>query len=206
AEYARQGFFQLVAVAVLTLLVIAAVIRFGSRREDRHWLRGLLGMLCLLTIVILFSASTRMNLYQEAYGFTRLRLLVDLANLWLGAIFCLLIVAGISWRAAWLPRAVVLVSIVAVVGFGIYDPDARIAERNIERFRATGEIDLAYLSGLSTDALPHLLGLPEPHRSCAIGPIVARSRSSSPWSFNLSRNVATEVADEIDGTEPPCNF
>ena len=45
AEYARQGFWQLLAVTVLTLLVIGVVVRFARRDSsgDRAWLRVLLG-------------------------------------------------------------------------------------------------------------------------------------------------------------------
>ncbi len=45
AEYARQGFWQLLAVTVLTLLVIGVVVRFARRESvvDRTWLRVLLG-------------------------------------------------------------------------------------------------------------------------------------------------------------------
>ncbi len=51
---------------------------------DRLWLRGALGLLCVLTLVVVVSALHRMSLYQQAYGYTRLRLLVDAFEGWLG--------------------------------------------------------------------------------------------------------------------------
>ena len=192
AEYARQGFFQLVVVAILTLGVIAATIAFSHHEDERNLLRILLGSLCVLTLVILVSAARRMDLYQEAYGFTRLRLLVDLSIVWLGAVFSAILVAGLRWRGGWLPRAIVGISLASCVGFGLYNPDLHIARRNIERFQATGDIDLAYLSTLSTDALGALVELPEPHRSCVVAPILARAPESEPlWSYNLSRRAAS---------------
>ena len=57
--------------------------RFASRPSsprttsaDRAWVRGSLGLLCALTLVVVASALHRMHLYQQAYGFTVLRLLV----------------------------------------------------------------------------------------------------------------------------------
>lgn len=199
AEYAREGFFQLIAVSVLTLAVIAAVVRFGRYEHTRGWLRLLSGALCALTLVILVSAVTRMNLYQEAYGFTRLRLLVDLFIYWLGACFVLIMAAGLFWNAQWLPRALVLTTLVGVIGFGLSDPDARIARRNVERFEITGDIDVTYLAGLSADAVPALLELDHPQAGCVIQQILARSNETeSLWSFNLARRHARDLP------RPPC--
>jgi Domain of unknown function (DUF4173) len=194
AEYARQGFFQLIVVALLTLGVVAAAVRF-SRVEvsDRRWMKTLLGLLCLFTLVILASALTRMNLYQETYGFTRLRLLVDVTIVWLGAVFMMLFAAGIKWGGAWLPRAVVLLSAVTLVGFNIYNPDARIGERNIDRYFRTGKIDLGYLAGLSPDAVSQLIRLPEPLRSCALAGMESRVANDSFWSWNLARQDARRL-------------
>ena len=48
----------------------------GRRRIDRVLLRALLGPLSALTLVIVASALLRMADYEQAYGFTRRRLLV----------------------------------------------------------------------------------------------------------------------------------
>src|SRR3954470_21568421 len=77
AEYAHQGFGQLMAAAALTLAVIALA------RRDSPVLSLLLGLLCALTLVVLASALKRLELYEEAFGFTRLRLLAPAAVLWL---------------------------------------------------------------------------------------------------------------------------
>lgn len=196
AEYAREGFFQLLAVAVLTLGLIAWVANSCRSDADRKWAKVLLGVLCVLTLVIIASAFKRMNLYEDAFGATRLRLMVDLAIRVLAAMFGLVLVAGVRWKGAWLPRAAIAICFVAVVGFGLSDPDARIAETNVERFETTGQIDLAYLQTLSADALPALLELPEPERRCASGPILARlDENPAPWAFNLSRSDARDILD-----------
>ena len=150
AEYARQGFGQLMIAAALTLAVIALA------RRDSRALRFLLGLLCALTLVVLASALKRLGLYEEAFGFTRLRQLAHGAILWLGALFVLIAAAGALGRGGRLPRATVALSALAALGFGLSNPDARIAEHNVDRFEATGRIDRAYLAELSPDAAPTL--------------------------------------------------
>jgi hypothetical protein len=144
AEYAREGFAQLLAAAALTLGVIAAAARWASVS------RLLLGALCVLTLVVLASALTRLGLYMDAYGFTRLRLTAEAVILWLGALFALLLIAG---SRGWLPRATVALTAAAMLAFAISNPDRRIAAENLKR---TGPVDERVLRELSADAAPAL--------------------------------------------------
>ena len=73
----------------------------GPRR--RQLLRVLLAALCLLTLVVLASALKRLGLYEETYGFTRLRFAAHAALLYLGALFVPR--PGHPLAATWLPRA-----------------------------------------------------------------------------------------------------
>jgi hypothetical protein len=143
AEYAHQGFLQLMAAAALTLAVIAL-----ARRDSRP-LTLLLGLLCALTLVVLASALKRLELYEEAFGFTRLRLLAHAGILWLGALFVLIVALH---RTGWLPRATVAMSAAAALAFALSNPDGRIAAHNLERH----SVDVFYLRELSADAAPAL--------------------------------------------------
>ena len=196
AEYARSGFFQLVTVAALTLLVLGFFARHAqrARSHDLLLLKILGGVLVALTLVVLASALKRLSLYEEVYGFTRLRLVVHAAILWLAAMFGIVAVAGIRSNPRWVPRAVVVVSTLSLLVFTLIRPDAFIAARNVERFRETGRIDLPYLGALSPDAVPALATLPEPERSCALVSLRHElSETESLWSLNLARDTAREV-------------
>lgn len=175
AEYARQGFWQLLAVTVLTLLVIAVTVTKAERSalRDRIALRTLLGALCVLSMVIVASALHRMSLYEEQYGYTTLRLFVTAVEWWLGSVFVLLLVAGGRMSGRWLPRAVGVGAVLTVLALAALNPDAYIARHNVERFEQTGRIDTYYLGGLSSDADAELGRLPEFERSCvqARGPV-----------------------------------
>ena len=170
AEYAREGFAQLVVVAVLTLAVIAGALRWARTDGARQGrlLRALLAVLCVLTLVVLASALHRLGLYEEAYGFTRTRLAVHALLLFVAALFVLVIAALAAGSRDWLGRATVSLAAVGALAFWVSDPDRRIAAHNVERWQATGRIDVDYLSRLSADAVPVLTRLPPALRDRAL--------------------------------------
>ena len=199
AEYARQGFWQLLWVSALTLLVIAVVVRVAARvtAADRRVLRLLVGTTCATSVVVVFSAIHRMWLYQEAYGFSVQRLVVITIELWLGAVFVLIAFAGIGMTARWLPRAVLVSGAVALLGLAAINPERLIADRNIDRYEQTGQLDTRYLLSLSSDAEPALDRLPEDVRQCA----AYRADARDAWyEFNLSRWRASRD----DSSSPTC--
>lgn len=202
AEYVHEGFGQLTAATVLTLAVVAAAVRRAPRTtsRDRALLRGLLGLLCLLTLVVVASALYRMHLYEEAYGFTRLRVLVSVFEGWLGLVVLLVAAAGVTLRGRWVPRAALLTGAALLLGLAAVNPDGYVAERNVERFERTGKVDLSYLGGLSADAAPALAALPADLRSClAHG---AAGGSEDDWlEWNLGRARAARL--QPDSTTPP---
>ncbi|GAA1373347.1 DUF4153 domain-containing protein [Streptomyces beijiangensis] len=171
AQYARQGFWQLLWATLLTLAVIALALRWAPR--DRTLVRSVLGTLCALTLVVVASALRRMELYVDAYGLTRLRISVAAMELWLGLVIVLIAAAGV-WGARWLPRAVAASGALAVLVFGLVSPDGLVAEQNVQRYQDTGKIDIGYFQDLSADAVPALDALPEPERSCALAGITDR--------------------------------
>ena len=157
AEYARTGFGQMVAVT----LVVLALVSWAARRstvEDRLVARGALGLLVVLTLLVVASALSRMATYEDAFGLTRLRLLVFVFEGWLGLMLVAVLVAGALWRGRWLARAALLTGAVALLGLALANPDARIAERNLDADRTTLErgIDTDYLTSLSYDAYGEL--------------------------------------------------
>jgi signal transduction histidine kinase len=199
AAYVHQGFGQLTVATALTLLVIWATARKVPRdtAADRLWMRVSLGLLCLQTLVVVFSALHRMDVYQDAYGFTQLRLLVDVFEAWLGLLVVAVAAAGVVLRATWLPRFALISGVVALLGLAAINPDAWIARHNIDRFESTGRVDWSYLRSLSDDAVPVLADLPAAERSCALG---GRRTTHDDWlEWNLGRSRA---ADALDAVKP----
>ncbi len=190
ADYVHEGFGQLTVATALTLLVVWAAARKAPRATtgDRAWLRGSLGLLCALTLVVVASALHRMHVYQEAYGFTRLRLLVDVFEGWLGLLVLGVMVAGVGLRARWLPRAALVSGTVLLLGLAAVNPDAWIAEHNLARYAESGKVDWTYLQGLSDDAVPVLADVSADDRACALA---GRMEADDDWlAWNLGRHRA----------------
>ncbi len=195
AQYARSGFWQLLAVTALTIIVVGVAAKIAPRATvaDRALLRILLGLLSALTMIIVASAVSRMAAYEQAYGFTRPRLLVTAFELWLGAVLLLILIAGIRLQGRWIPQAALAAAVAALLGLAALNPDAFIAQQNIARFAGTGRIDIHYLRTLSADAVPALQSLPEPYRSCALAAVdeeLAHSRPETWPGWNLGRSIA----------------
>ena len=200
AEYARSGFWQLIAVTVLTLMVVSAMGRWGARETTRQrtLMRFLLGALCALTLVIVASALFRMYTYQEMYSFTGERIFVMAFELLLGVFFILVMLAGIRWRGTWVPRAGVGLTVAMLLSLAVMNPEAYAAQRNIDRFHQNGKIDPWYLRALSADATPALATLPPDLRQCTLQWILRKLADDDPWyAWNLGRQRARAVLDEL---------
>ncbi|APE38231.1 hypothetical protein BOX37_11145 [Nocardia mangyaensis] len=192
AEYARSGFWQLSAVSILTLAVILAVLHWSARdtAADRRWLRILLSAVSVLALVIVCSALARMWTYQQAYGFTVLRLLVTMCELWVGLVYVLTLVAIARLHWNWVPRAAVGTALTTLIALALLNPEHLVAERNIDRWAKGERLDTAYLRTLSPDILPALNRLPTPMRADIETPIRTDLDADPWWSWNLSRSSA----------------
>ena len=209
ADYVHQGFAQLTVATMLMLAVVAVTFRKAAKTttSDRLWLRVMLGALSVLTLAVVVSALWRMHLYQEAFGFTTLRLFVDGFELWLGLIVLMVLVSLVPLSTRWLGRAAVLSAAVLMVGLSVLNPDAWVARHNIERFSTSGQLDAAYLATLSDDAVPALAAssLPDDVVACILhvdpytDPLSVReAREDDDWlELNLGRERAAEARASV---------
>jgi hypothetical protein len=155
AEYARRGFFELVAVAALTLVLLLVsdwALGRGSKRAFR--LQAL--ALVLMVGVIMVSALRRMRLYQEAFGLTELRLYVTAFMLWLAVVFVgfvVLVLRGRRERFCFLAFGAAYGALMLLNGLNPHDC---IARTNLQRGQAGRRFDAHYLASLSADAFPAL--------------------------------------------------
>jgi Domain of unknown function (DUF4173) len=197
AEYARSGFWQLLGAAALTLVVVAAALAVTHvpTRRDMMLRRALLGLLCAMTIVILASSVRRLELYADEFGLTRLRITTVTFAFWLAGVFAVVLAAGVAAKVRRRLAPTLLVGTAAsLLAFSLANPDALIAERNVERWRETGRIDVVYLQSLSADAAPALVGLPGDLGRAALAPLAGRLTEDEPWSsFNLARARARDL-------------
>ena len=161
AEYAREGFFQLLAVGILNLVLVLVLLSFF--RESRI-LKAVLTVTCLCSYIMIASSAMRMVLYIRYYDLTFLRILV----LWTLCLLSLLfggIIASVFYAPFPLFRYSCVVMTVLYIGLSFAHPDYWIAKYNLTHEKRT---DFHYLTELSADAAPVLapyLNAHEPYES-----------------------------------------
>jgi hypothetical protein len=131
SSYARRGFFELIgAVALVGALLFG--LELAVRGRGRLYLGAALTLLAL-TAVVLASAWYRLDLYQQAYGWTELRFYANAAIAFLAlalAIFAWSVSRGrMSYALQPLAMAVVLVALSA----NAIGPSAFVARADIAR-------------------------------------------------------------------------
>lgn len=212
SEYARRGFGELVGVAVLSLLLtlVLGSITLRKGQGKRTLFTVLTAALLALVMVILASALQRLLLYDQAYGFTRLRTYTLIFIPWLGLLLLAAIGLGIANKSGRFGLAL----FITVVGFGItvaaWNVDGFIARQNIERGMYGAELDRSYLPVLSTDAVPVIAKYyQQPGRDGSLRDIlgaelacrkaVMQDREQPSWkSFTISRAAAEKALAGLD--------
>jgi hypothetical protein len=142
--------------------------------------------------------------YQQAYGWTVLRLLVASCEIWLAVVYLMVIASGITLRANWLPKAIVGTGTAFFLAVAVMNPERVVADYNVTRFEATKKIDTYYLSRLSEDAVPALVRLPEPQRSCALRWLKNRNVEQDWREWNLARHNAKKSLESVAVTDVTC--
>lgn len=166
AEYAHQGFFQLLFVCLFNLVLVGVSITLF----DVNRVLKLLLLLCSgCTYIMLASSAFRMILYISTYHLSFLRVLV----LWFLAMLSVLlagVVITVVNRKFKLFRYCMVVVAVFYLVFSFGRVDVLVAEYNIAQMGEDISFnDLEYLAGLSVDAVPALSRYRFEHQGCGQG-------------------------------------
>jgi two-component system, OmpR family, sensor histidine kinase BaeS len=161
SDYARSGFFQLLWVAALSWIVVLLARRTISAESGRRRLAliAAIEVAVCLVLLIVYVAHARLQLYEEAYGFTMLRLYSHVFAGFAAAAFVLLgvSVAGLGAPRRWLFGAVAALALLFLVGLNAVSPESVVVGQNLDRAHRTGKLDHEYLASLSDDAIPAAL-------------------------------------------------
>jgi hypothetical protein len=200
AEYARRGFFELVAVAALLLPVLLGVA--WAMKREQSTVRAYRASAIILVaplFAIMGSAVQRMLIYTETYGLTELRVYAVASLVLLAAVFVWLSVAVVRWRMDTFAPLALTLPVVAVVCLAFVNPDERIATTNLRRAAEGKPLDAEYLTGLSADAVPAILaGFDDvpPEQRCFVARVLIADWGSGDdeWrSWNRARSEARQA-------------
>ncbi|MDR3053624.1 MAG: DUF4173 domain-containing protein [Coriobacteriales bacterium] len=158
AQYARQGFFELTAVAAINLMLLAFAYLFGQRAAGEYpgFLRMLTGVISLFTCLLVLTAASKMLLYIGSYGLTRLRVYTTWFMLFLLLVFVVLLIWHLRPFNAGKP--LVIITVVCALCLFLVNTDGLIARYNVQRYLdgQAQTIDVPALAYLSDAALPAL--------------------------------------------------
>ena len=150
ASYAREGFFQLVFVSIINLVLILVCVRIFA---ENMLLKGILTFISLCTYIMIASSAYRMVLYIQVYYLTFLRVFV----LWALALIAVLMAGAIFsiYRKGFpLVKYCAIVTSILYLGFSFSQPDHYIASYNLDQGFSSASTDYSYLHQLSNDAAP----------------------------------------------------
>jgi hypothetical protein len=199
AEYARSGFFQLLAASLLAVGVIAALRATADIRTTSERLRFTILSLgvVLLTLALVVSAFHRLFLYEQEFGLTMLRLYAQSAIVWVGAvlIFLALSIAGVGGRRVWVWSAAGVTALLMLFAMNVLNPEAFVVRHNVEHQRST-QFDPSYLDELGSDAAPELAK----HRELSAYVCGYHRDGLTGWAaYNRSVAVAEDIGDRTCG-------
>lgn len=163
ANYARRGFFELVAVTCVSGGLIVGLNAVVAERT-RSFIAAAV-VLAGLTAVVLASAAFRMGLYQDAYGWTELRFYIAATICWLGIGIAAAVVLLARDRMRWLIHAMTIGALVVLAAVNAIGPQRYVAEANVARLLNPALVppdgrqglDLDYVLTLGHDADPALV-------------------------------------------------
>jgi len=159
AEYARRGFFELVAVAalVLPLLLFTHWLLHAEDARALRLFRWLAGIQIGLLFVIMLSALQRMRLYEAEYGLSEQRLYPTAFMAWLAVVFVWFILTVLRGHRERFAFGAMVAGFLLIAALHVVNPDALIARTNLARARAGQRFDARYAAHLSADAVPELV-------------------------------------------------
>jgi hypothetical protein len=128
---------------------------------------------------------------------------VGAIEVWIAFVLVAVAVAWLVRRVDALPRLVIASAGTGLLALSLAGPDALAARWNVDRFEATGRIDVRYLQHLSDDAVPALQRLPEPQRSCTLAGRPAVDDAWTTWNLARARAAASLREQPPAAQRPP---
>ena len=161
AGYARRGFFELCAISAINFVLIFAIVLFTEKKNGKLPLAVKIPSVftTVFTLIIIFTALSKMVMYIDAYALTVSRVFASLFIMWLGILFVGMLIRVFKEKADLLRLGLILALIILSV-LGISNINAQIANYNYNKYiSGSRKIDVEYLSELGDEGVPYLYKL-----------------------------------------------
>lgn len=162
AGYARKGFFELVAVCFLNMIIIIFTIAFSKRRRDKlnHHSKTIVVVLSVLTLMLIAAAASKMAMYINTLGFTILRVYASWFMIAMGFVFLFFIIKMLNFRFKFIKSsAICVMALYMLLNFA--NVDSFIPAVNISKYFANRPrgVDITMFSELSDSMAPQAVKL-----------------------------------------------
>lgn len=154
AHYARSGFFELVTLSILNTIGILVINKFTKV----HLFNEIsLTITALCSFIMMASSWYKMHIYEQAYGYTQLRLYVYVI-LGFMVVFMALITIGIWKKNYRVIEWSIVIGLTYFLVISYVNVDKIIVENNVARYVEEGQLDFYHLTyELSEDAVPYVI-------------------------------------------------
>ncbi len=203
SEYARSGFFQLMVISLINISILLITKHCKEEKIHRHMSL----VMVLLTFVIILSSIYRMYMYDVAYGYTFLRLMVYVTLITELLLLIPTIIYIYKDKFKVLKYyLIIMVSVYSLIN--LVSIDKVIAFNNINRYYRSDKLDYEYLENYRADNIPILYDLYKNTKDKDLKNeledyfITFRFHSSlfskdRLFEYNMSREKAYKIIDEF---------
>lgn len=200
AEYAREGFFQLMVISLINLIILL----ISKKGKETKYNKGMSLLMIFFTMIIIASSFYRMHLYEQAYGYTVLRLGVYMTLLTV----TILLIPTVCY--IWNSKVpilkyyeVIIISVYTIMNF--FSFDKIITKNNIQHYNKVGKIDIEYLENGNYDNISQLISFyhtweeneqKEELRSY-LWRMKEKEEYTSPFEYNISKDIAKQELNSL---------
>lgn len=202
AEYARQGFFQLMFISLINLIIIL----LSKSTKESKYNKIMSTLMIFLTLIIITSSFIRMYLYESVYGYTILRLGVYIILITEVLLLIPTIIYIFNPKFKIL-RSYLYITIFVYTFINLFSIERIITENNIKRYYKKNDIDVEYLQNYNYDNVPQLYELfkdceDEVLKEQIVNYFVSMKHNlkydnDNIFEYSLSKEQAKEVLDKV---------
>lgn len=162
AQYARKGFFEMCAIAVINLALVFIAMLLAKKQEGKvcHTIKLLATFIGVFTLVIIATAISKMVLYINEYGMTVLRLTTSAFMVFLTVVF-ISVILRIYIRKINIVKTALLTAGCVVLVLGTANVNRVCAWYNYDSYMngrlKTVDVDAMYFLG--DEGIPYIVKL-----------------------------------------------
>ena len=159
SEYARRGFFEMCTICFINLCILIAAMLFTKQKDNKLsvYNRIVCSFICLFSLLLVITALSKMFMYIDCYGMTKLRLTTSIFMVTVLAVILIMFARIYIVRVPYMSMIITVVAAVTVVS-AFANLDGIIAKHNVDAYLSgkLDKVDVNYLSTLSYAAVPEL--------------------------------------------------